>query len=88
MGMENKDIQHWLTVSRKDAGTILSKKQATAFLKGHNVYDDALVTYLKNKRNNLVKGKDDVRMSGEELAVVLQNYDKAIRIYSQALRAQ
>ena len=88
MGMENKDIQHWLTTSRKDAGTILSKKQATAFLKGHNVYDDVLVTYLKNRRNNLAKGKDDVRMSGEELAVVLQNYDKAIRIYSQALRAQ
>lgn len=88
MGMENKDIQHWLTISRKDANTILSKKQATAFLKGHNVYDDALVTYLKNRRNNLAKGKDDVRMSGEELATVLQNYDKAIRIYSQALQAR
>lgn len=88
MGMENKELQHWLTTSRKDAGNILSKKQATAFLKGHNVYDDALVTYLKNKRNNLAKGKDDVRMSREELGVVLQNYDKAIRIYSQALRPQ
>lgn len=88
MGMENKELQHWLTTSRKDAGNILSKKQATAFLKGHNVYDDALVTYLKNKRNNLAKGKDDVRMSRKELDVVLQNYDKAIRIYSQALRAQ
>ena len=27
-------------------------------------------------------------MTKEELATVLQNYDKAIRIYNQALRAQ
>lgn len=88
MGMENKDIQHWLTTSRKDAGAVLSKKQAVAFLKGHNVYDDALVTYLRNRRNDLAKGASEVRMSREELATVLQNYDRAIRIYSQALRAQ
>lgn len=88
VGMTDQEIVHWLTHNRKTGGDALPRKHAVGLLKGKDIYDEALITTLVNKRNQLNEGPQNLRMSKEELAVVSANLDKAIRMYKQALRAQ
>lgn len=86
IGMTDKELMQWLTVSRKGGGDALGRKQAADFLKGKEIYDYALVTSLINQRKNLIEEGKKTRMSEEELAVAVGNFDRAIRIYKQSLR--
>lgn len=88
VGMTDREIVHWLTHNRKTGGDALARKHAVELLKGKDIYDEALITTLVNKRNKLNEGPQNLRMSKDELAVVNANLDKAIRMYKQALRVQ
>ena len=85
-GLTEKELTQYLTTSRKGGSSLLGKDKTSRYLKGENILDTGLIEHLGNKRKNLIKSQRELRMSKEELATVLQNYDKAIRIYSQALR--
>ena len=88
VGMTDQEIVHWLTHNRKTGGDALARKHAVGLLKGKDIYDEALITTLVNKRKQLNEGQQNLRMSKDELAVVNANLDKAIRMYKQALRVQ
>ena len=88
VGMSDQEITHWLTNNRKTGGNALARKHAVGLLKGKDIYDEALVTTLVNKRKELNQSQQNLRMSKEELAVVTRNLDRAIRMYKQALREQ
>lgn len=86
IGMTEQELMQYLTVSRKGADPLLGQEWTKKFLSGSKIFDESMIEHLKRERNTLIKGRESLRMSRQELATVLQNYDKAIRIYSQALR--
>lgn len=88
MGLNDSDIAHHLSIGRKSGNTIISREKAMAYVRGENILDTTFYDYLRRKRKSLIKDAKNLRMSRDELMVVLDNYQRAIRIYRQNMQAE
>lgn len=88
MGLSDSDIAHHLSIGRKSGNTIISREKAMAYVRGENILDTTFYDYLRRKRKSLIKDAKNLRMSRDELMVVLDNYQRAIRIYRQNMQAE
>lgn len=85
-GLSEKEIHKYLTVSRKNAATLVGKDNAMAFLKGQNIFDIMLLNSLEEKKRNLLKSVPTSRMDKESIDIAIANTDRAIKLMRQSLR--
>lgn len=88
LGLSDSDIVHYLSTSRKSGHTIISKEKARAYVRGENILDTTFYEYLRRKRKSLIKDAKELRMSRDELRIVLDNYQRAIRIFHQSMQTE
>lgn len=88
LGLSDSDIVHYLSTSRASGSTIISKEKARAYVRGENILDTTFYDYLRRKRKSLIKDAKELRMSRDELSVVLDNYQRAMRIFRQSMQTE